>query len=126
MMKDFYSKIEEGCKLDKIKSISWNVKGEDQFKPERCSILLEDVKGFTWELVIHNPPFEKWLNEEMVILNTVLSYHGIDLSGLWCGINCDIAKMVNALRKKYPYTETFFVNEEECLNNEFITPVHRL
>lgn len=124
-MDDFYEKIKEGCDLDKIRSISWNVTGDDYFKPERCSVVLEDINGQIWELVIHNQPFESWYHKEEVILNAVLSHHGIEMSGLWCGINCDISKMINSLRKKYPHTETFFVNEEECLKNGFIAPIHR-
>ena len=114
----------EGCTLSKIKSISWKVSGDDKFKPEKTTVVLEDIEGKTWELVLHPQPYLKKWNDE-VILNTVFSYHKIQMSGLWIGWNCDISEMVNTLRKTYPHTETFFVNEAECRKYDHVTPVHR-
>lgn len=113
----FYELIRKGKELPDVASISWLCEGDDKFNPERCAVILESSTGEQWELVIHPEPSLEFLNnEDEVILNTVLSYHHIDLEGLWCGWNADIPQVVNAMRKKYPYKLTFEVKKGK-LNN---------
>lgn len=119
-MIDFYTKIEQGMELKTIDSISWNVTG-GFFQPEKCEVMLQDIEGHEWSLVIHDPQnYSEYVNEEEVILNVIFAFHGL-LNGEWLGLNCTIEQLVNSLRKKFPYKEVFQVYEGSL----FREPIHR-
>lgn len=110
---NMYGKIKEGMTLGKVKSIAWYVVGEDYFKPISTKVRIEDVNGKVFELVIHtNPSFRKLRNEEEVILNVVLSTHGVMPEGEWIGISNDIHAVIDICRKNFPYTGVFHINKD--------------
>lgn len=121
-MLDIQNKIEEAKKIDKIMSVSWEVKG-GYFDSENVMIVICGLNGYEWSLIIHPKDGEvnkSMKSDEKVILNTVLSRFGLLDSCV-----DDVAEVINHLRKKYPYKGTFFVNEEQCCNSFFTEPIHR-
>lgn len=119
---DIQAKINEAKRIDTVASVSWKVTG-GYFTHENVEVVLVGANGYEWSVVIHSEDglMNKFLrSEEEAILNAVLSLFGLIDSSF-----DDLPEVINQLRKKYPYKETFFVNEAKCQTSFFEISIHR-